>query len=68
MAAHQSAVLRRDAAGQETLLVLLLRSYLADNLYDQVRAVKGAALGYTWWGQGVMPWTGLLVLGQYPMG
>jgi hypothetical protein len=36
MAAHQSAVLRRDAAGQETLLVLLLRSYLADNLYDQV--------------------------------
>lgn len=36
MAAHQSAVLRRDAAGQETLLNLLLRSYLSESLYDQV--------------------------------
>lgn len=36
MAAHQSAVLRRDAAGQETLLNLLLRSYLEERLYDQV--------------------------------
>lgn len=36
MAAHQSAVLRRDAAGQETLLNLLLRSYLDERQYDQV--------------------------------
>lgn len=41
MAAHQSAVLRRDAAGQETLLNLLLRSYLADSLYDQVGRPRG---------------------------
>ena len=34
---HRTAVLRHDELGAETLLNLLLRSYLADNLYDQVR-------------------------------
>lgn len=43
MAAHQSAVLRRDAAGQETLLNLLLRSYLADSLYDQAEKFRAQA-------------------------
>jgi 26S proteasome regulatory subunit N3 len=37
MAAHCTAGLRHDAVGQETLLNLLLRNYLAYNLYDQVR-------------------------------
>ncbi len=40
MAAHKTAVLRHDAIGQETLLNLLLRSYLHYNLYDQVRAAS----------------------------
>lgn len=35
---HRTAVLRHDELGAETLLNLLLRSYLADNLYDQVRS------------------------------
>jgi hypothetical protein len=41
MAAHSTAVVRHDAVGQETLLNLLLRNYLAYNLYDQVRARAG---------------------------
>jgi 26S proteasome regulatory subunit N3 len=36
---HRTAVLRHDDVGAETLLNLLLRNYLADNLYDQVGAV-----------------------------
>jgi 26S proteasome regulatory subunit N3 len=43
MAAHQSAVLRRDGAGQETLLNLLLRSYLADAVYDQAEKFRAQA-------------------------
>ena len=49
MAAHRTAVLRHDAVGQETLLNLLLRSYLNYNLYDQVRTTHGSVpemLGY----------------------
>jgi hypothetical protein len=42
MAAHCTAGLRHDAVGQETLLNLLLRNYLAYNLYDQVRASSNA--------------------------
>lgn len=37
LALHRTAVLRHDAIGQETLLNLLLRNYLHNNLYDQVR-------------------------------
>lgn len=37
---HRTAVLRHDALGQETLMCLLLRNYLAYNLYDQVRFVR----------------------------
>lgn len=33
---HRTAVLRHDELGQETLLNLLLRNYLAYSLYDQV--------------------------------
>jgi hypothetical protein len=40
---HRTAVLRHDAVGQETLLNLLLRSYLADNLYDQAEALRAKA-------------------------
>ena len=36
LALHRTAVLRHDEYGQETLLNLLLRSYLHYNLYDQV--------------------------------
>ena len=38
---HRTAVLRHDELGAETLLNLLLRSYLADNLYDQVGGQLG---------------------------
>jgi 26S proteasome regulatory subunit N3 len=38
---HRTAVLRHDEVGAQTLLNLLLRSYLADNLYDQVRRCQG---------------------------
>ena len=37
LALHRTSVLRHDAVGQETLMNLLLRNYLNDNLYDQVR-------------------------------
>jgi hypothetical protein len=37
LGAHRTAVLRHDDVGAETLLNLLLRNYLAYNLYDQVR-------------------------------
>lgn len=40
MAAHRTAVLRHDAVGQETLLNLLLRSYLNYNLYDQAEKFR----------------------------
>ena len=43
MAAHQSAVLRRDAAGQETLLVLLLRSFLLEARFDQAERFRAQA-------------------------
>lgn len=42
LALHRTAVLRHDDIGQETLLVALLRSYLAEGLYEQVHA-----LGYS---------------------
>jgi len=35
LAAYRTACLRRDSMGQATLLNLLLRNYLAHNLYDQ---------------------------------
>lgn len=45
MAAHCTAGLRHDAVGAETLLNLLLRNYLAYNLYDQVRKGRQARPG-----------------------
>jgi 26S proteasome regulatory subunit N3 len=44
MAAHQTAVLRHDAAGQETLLCALLRSYVRDGLHDQAEAFRAKAV------------------------
>jgi 26S proteasome regulatory subunit N3 len=44
MAAHQTAVLRHDAVGQETALVALLRSYLHDGLHDQAEAFRAKAV------------------------
>ncbi|KAF6258690.1 26S proteasome regulatory complex [Scenedesmus sp. NREL 46B-D3] len=43
MAAHCTAGLRHDAVGQETLLNLLLRNYLAYNLYDQAEKFRSKA-------------------------
>jgi len=40
---HRAAVLRHDAIGQETLLNLLLRNYLAYNLYSQAEALRAKA-------------------------
>lgn len=40
---HRTAVLRHDELGAETLLNLLLRSYLADNLYDQAERLRAKA-------------------------
>ena len=40
---HRAAVLRHDAVGQETLLNLLLRNYLAYNLYSQAEALRAKA-------------------------
>lgn len=46
LALHRTAVLRHDALGQETLMCLLLRNYLAYNLYDQVGLLVFVA--YIW--------------------
>lgn len=43
MAAHCTAGLRHDAVGAETLLNLLLRNYLAYNLYDQAEKFRSKA-------------------------
>lgn len=43
LALHRSAVLHHDDIGQETLLNLLLRNYLAFNLYDQAEALRAKA-------------------------
>lgn len=40
---HRAAVLRHDTIGQETLLNLLLRNYLAYNLYSQAEALRAKA-------------------------
>lgn len=40
---HRAAVLRHDEPGQEMLLNLLLRNYLAFNLYDQAEALRAKA-------------------------
>lgn len=40
---HRTAVLRHDAIGQETLLNLLLRNYLAYKLYNQAEALRAKA-------------------------
>lgn len=40
---HRAAVLRHDSIGQETLLILLLRNYLAYNLYSQAEALRAKA-------------------------
>ncbi|KAL4858438.1 putative 26S proteasome non-ATPase regulatory subunit 3 [Chlorella vulgaris] len=40
---HRTAVLRHDDVGAETLLNLLLRNYLADNLYDQAERLRAKA-------------------------
>jgi len=44
MAAHQTAVLRHDAVGAETLLCCLLRSYTRDGLHDQAEAFRAKAV------------------------
>ncbi|KAG2501927.1 hypothetical protein HYH03_000425 [Edaphochlamys debaryana] len=43
LALHRTAVLRHDAVGQETLINLLLRNYLHDNLYDQAEKFRSKA-------------------------
>ena len=43
LALHRGAVLHHDFIGQETLLNLLLRNYLAFNLYDQAEALRAKA-------------------------
>lgn len=43
LALHRAAVLHHDAIGQETLLNLLLRNYLAFDLYDQAEALRAKA-------------------------
>ncbi|KAL6214075.1 hypothetical protein ACLB2K_013513 [Fragaria x ananassa] len=40
---HRIATLRHDELGQETLLNLLLRNYLAYNLYDQAEKLRSKA-------------------------
>jgi 26S proteasome regulatory subunit N3 len=40
---HRAAVLRHDAIGQETLLNLLLRNYLAYKMYNQAEALRAKA-------------------------
>ncbi|KAL2641872.1 hypothetical protein R1flu_009459 [Riccia fluitans] len=40
LALHRTASLRHDELGQETLLNLLLRNYLAYNLYDQAEKLR----------------------------
>ena len=40
---HRTAVLRHDAIGQETLLNLLLRNFLAYKLYNQAEALRAKA-------------------------
>ena len=40
---HRAVVLRHDAIGQETLLNLLLRNYLAYKLYNQAEALRAKA-------------------------
>ncbi|CAI5526497.1 unnamed protein product [Closterium sp. Naga37s-1] len=44
LAAFQTATLRHDEIGQEMLLNLLLRNYLAYNLYDQADKLRSKAL------------------------
>lgn len=43
LALHRTAVLHHDEIGQETLLNLLLRNYLAYNQYDQAEALRAKA-------------------------
>ena len=43
LALHRTAVLHHDEMQQETLLNLLLRNYLAFNLYDQAEALRAKA-------------------------
>lgn len=43
LALHRNAVLHHDDIGQETLLNLLLRNYLAYDLYDQAEALRAKA-------------------------
>lgn len=43
LALHRTCVLRHDALGQETLMNLLLRNYLAYNLYDQAEKFRSKA-------------------------
>ncbi len=43
LALHCTAHLRHDVLGQETLLNLLLRNYIAYNLYEQVWGSMGGA-------------------------
>lgn len=40
LALHRTATLRHDAPGQEVLLNLLLRNYLADGLYDMAEKLR----------------------------
>jgi len=35
--AYKSSCLRHDTAGQATIMNIILRSYLSQNLYDQAR-------------------------------
>jgi hypothetical protein len=44
LALHQTATLRHDELGQETLLNLLLRNYLHYNLYDQAEKLRSKTL------------------------
>ncbi|CAK9215727.1 unnamed protein product [Sphagnum troendelagicum] len=44
LALHQTATLRHDELGQETLLNLLLRKYLHYNLYDQAEKLRSKTL------------------------
>ncbi|XP_042402311.1 probable 26S proteasome non-ATPase regulatory subunit 3 [Zingiber officinale] len=43
LALHRMTTLRRDELGQETLLNLLLRNYLHNNLYDQAEKLRSKA-------------------------
>jgi hypothetical protein len=44
LALHQTATLRHDELGQETLLNLLLRNYLHYSLYDQAEKLRSKTL------------------------